>query len=147
MRSSAIGTTASCRCGSAAGTEHSLAAGAPGYVPRVPTERYTDEQVDAAVGAISDPEVFKETERQVARVAPRLQRILAEALGAGGWFGESHESEVLKAATTPDEPARLTAVRTLLAEETRIGMMVGVAVGWALAERLQAQETEPTKED
>ena len=113
----------------------------------MPTERYTDAQVDAAVGAISDPEVFKETERQVARVAPRLQRILAEALGAGGWFGESHESEVLKAATTPDEPARLTAVRTLLAEETRIGMMVGVAVGWALAERLQAQETEPTKED
>jgi hypothetical protein len=46
----------------------------------------------------------------------------------------------------PDEEARLTAVRTLLAEETRIGMMVGVAVGWALAERLREQ-TEPTKED
>ena len=38
---------------------------------------------------------------QVARAAPRLQRILAEALGAGGWFGESHDAEVLKAATTP----------------------------------------------
>jgi hypothetical protein len=106
---------------------------------------YTDEQIDAAIEAISDPEVYKETERQVARVAPRLQRILAEALGEGGWFGESHEAEVLKAATTPDEEARLSAVRTLLAEETRIGMMVGVAVGWALAEQLQ-QESE-TKED
>ncbi|MGE5857592.1 MAG: hypothetical protein ACM31K_03810 [Solirubrobacterales bacterium] len=103
---------------------------------------YSDEQIDEAVEAISDPEVFKETERQVARVAPRLQRILAEALGAGGWFGESHDAEVLKAATTPDEAARLTAVRTLLAEETRIGMMVGVAVGWALAERLSEQEEE-----
>ncbi len=103
---------------------------------------YSDEQIDAAVEAISDPEVFKETERQVARVAPRLQRILAEALGAGGWFGESHDAEVLKAATTPDEAARLTAVRSLLAEETRIGMMVGVAVGWALAERLSEQEEE-----
>jgi hypothetical protein len=112
----------------------------------VPAARYTDEQIDAAIEAISDPEVFRESERQVAEAAPKLQRILAEALGAGGWFGESHESEVLKAATMPDEQARLSAVRTLLAEETRIGMMVGVAVGWALAERLQDQETQP-KED
>jgi hypothetical protein len=107
---------------------------------------YSDERIDAAVDAISDPEAFRERERQVARVAPRLQKILAEALGAGGWFGESHESEVLKAATTPDEEARLTAIRTLLAEETRIGMMVGVAVGWALSEELQKQEP-PKQED
>ena len=100
---------------------------------------YTDEQIDAAIEAISDPDVYRETEAQVARAAPRLQRILAEALGAGGWFGESHESELLKAATVPDEEARLTAIRTLLAEETRIGMMVGVAVGWALADRLSEQ--------
>jgi hypothetical protein len=103
---------------------------------------YTDEQIDAAIEAISDPEVYRETEAQVVRAAPGLQKILAEALGAGGWFGESHDAEVLKAATLPDEQARLTAVRTLLAEETRIGMMVGVAVGWALAEQLQT-----TKED
>jgi hypothetical protein len=111
----------------------------------VARDPYTDEQIDAAIEAISDPEAFKETERQVARMAPRLQRILAEALGAGGWFDESHDAEVLKAATAPDEEARLTAVRTLLAEETRMGMMVGVAVGWALAEQLQDQS--PTKED
>ena len=42
---------------------------------------YTDEQIDAAIDAISDPEAFRDTERQVARAAPRLQRILAEALG------------------------------------------------------------------
>ena len=108
---------------------------------------YTDEQIDAAIDAISDPEVFRDTERQVARAAPRLQKILAEALGAGGWFGESHDAEVLKAATTPEEEARLGAVRTLLAEEARMGMMVGVAVGWALADQLEQQESEPTKED
>ena len=107
---------------------------------KVSVKRYSDEQVDQAIDAISDPEVFKESERQVARAAPRLQRILAEALGAGGWFGESHDAEALKAATTPDEEARLTAVRTLLAEEARMGMMVGVAVGWALAEQLSEQE-------
>jgi hypothetical protein len=31
-------------------------------------------------------------------------------------------------------------VRTLLAEEARMGMMVGVAVGWALAEELANRE-------
>ena len=108
---------------------------------------YGDEEIDAAIEAISDPAVFSEKERQVARAAPRLQRILGEALAAGGWFGEPHEAEVLKAATTPDEEARLAAIRTLLAEETRMGMMVGVAVGWALAERLARQGSGPTKED
>ena len=120
---------------------------AAGYLARVARGPYTDEQIDAAIDAISDPEVFRESERQVARAAPKLQRILAEALGEGGWFGESHDAEALKAATTPDEEARLRAVRTLLAEEARMGMMVGVAVGWALAEQLEQQESEPEKED
>jgi hypothetical protein len=103
---------------------------------------YSDEQIDAAIEALSDPEAFREAEREVARAAPKLQKILAEALGAGGWFGESHDAEVLKAATNPDDEARLVAVRTLLAEEARVGMMVGVAVGWALAERLSGQQEE-----
>ena len=104
--------------------------------------RYSDEQVEAAIDELSEPGAFREAEQQVARAAPRLQRILAEALGAGGWFGESHEAEVLKAATDPDDEARLVAIRTLLAEEARMGMMVGVAVGWALAERLSQQQEE-----
>jgi hypothetical protein len=36
----------------------------------------------------------------------------------------------------------MTAIRTLLAEEARMGMMVGVAVGWALAEELSSTEQE-----
>jgi hypothetical protein len=103
---------------------------------------YSDEQIDAAIEALSHPEAFREAEREVARAAPKLQKILAEALGAGGWFGESHDAEVLKAATNPDDEARLVAVRTLVAEEARVGMMVGVAVGWALAERLSGQQEE-----
>ncbi len=97
---------------------------------------YSDEQVEAAVEALSEAGAFAEAERAVARAAPRLQGILAEALAAGGWFGESHEAEVLKAATMPGDEERLVAVRTLLAEEARMGMMIGVAVGWALAEKL-----------
>ena len=78
----------------------------------------------------------------VAAAAPKLQRVLAEALEAGGWFGEAHEGELRKAATAPDDEERLTAVRTLLAEEARMGMMVGVAVGWALAEELSESDQE-----
>ena len=57
-------------------------------------------------------------------------------MAEGGWFGESHEAEALRAATVPDPDERITAVRSLLAEEARMGMMVGVAVGWALKEEL-----------
>ncbi|MGZ5337104.1 MAG: hypothetical protein ACXWDT_03575 [Solirubrobacterales bacterium] len=103
---------------------------------------YTEEQVQAALEAISDPERYRVAEQAVAEAAPSLQAILTQALEAGGWFGESHEAEVLKAATNPGEDERLTAVRTLLAEEARMGMMVGVAVGWALAEELERNEKE-----
>ena len=67
--------------------------------------------------------------------------MLAAALAEGGWFGESHEAETLKAATVPDPDERIAAVRALLAEEARMGMMVGVAVGWALNEELSEPPT------
>jgi len=96
----------------------------------------TDAHLGAAIEALSDPERFREAEQRVARAAPALQKVLAAALAQGGWFDEAHESLVLKAATTPDDDERLRAVRTLLAEETRLGMLVGVAVGWELAREL-----------
>jgi hypothetical protein len=102
----------------------------------------TDEQLDAAIERLADAERFSEAERIVARAAPQLQKVLAAALSEGGWFGESHEAEALKAATVPDPEERITAVRSLLAEEARMGMMVGVAVGWALHGELQETETE-----
>lgn len=101
-------------------------------------EDFTKDQLEAALDALSQPGRFAEAERLVARSAPQLQRLLAQALEAGGWFGESHDAAVLKAATTPGEEERLTAVRTLLAEEARMGMMVGVAIGWSLREQLIA---------
>ena len=96
----------------------------------------SDEQVEAAIRALSDPERFQGAERLVAEAAPQLQRILAHALDEGGWFGPAHQSEVRAAAAEPDEAARVTRIETLLAEETRMGMLVGVAVGWQLASEL-----------
>ena len=95
-----------------------------------------DERLSAAIERLTDAERFAEAELLVAKAAPQLQRVLGAALAEGGWFGESHEAEVLKAATVPDPEERVAAVRTLLAEEARMGMMVGVAVGWALKDEL-----------
>ena len=106
---------------------------------------YSKAQLEAAVERLSEPERFREAEQIVASVAPELQAVLVTALGSGGWFGESHQAETLKAATMPDQDQRLTAIRALLTEETHLGMMVGVAVGWALKNELD-QEVTPTSE-
>ncbi|HEY1277969.1 MAG TPA: hypothetical protein VGF25_23890 [Thermoleophilaceae bacterium] len=101
---------------------------------------FTDEQVEAAVRALSDPERFAGAERLLAEATPQLQRILAQALQEGGWFGEAHESQVRAAVGEADEAERAARVRTLLAEETRMGMLVGVAVGWELARELNSND-------
>ncbi len=100
----------------------------------------SDEQLEAAIERLIDAERFAEAERIVARAAPQLQKVLVAALAEGGWFGESHDAETLKVATTPDPEERIAAVRSLLAEEARMGMMVGVAVGWALHAEMNHDE-------
>ena len=95
-----------------------------------------ESEFESAIERLLDPERFSEAERIVARAAPQLQKVLAAAMAEGGWFGEPHEAETLRAATVPDPDERLAAVRALLAEEARMGMMVGVAVGWALKEEM-----------
>jgi hypothetical protein len=99
-------------------------------------ERFTDDQLNAALHALTDPERFREIERRVATAAPQLQQILATALAEGGWFDSTHEQQVTSVAAIEDPQERLKLFRTLLAEETRIGMLVGVAVGWELAREL-----------
>jgi hypothetical protein len=99
-------------------------------------------RLDAAIDALTERERFREAESVVAAAAPKLQRILADALEEGGWFGDAHEGELRKAAAAESEEERMTALRTLLAEEARMGMMVGVAVGWALAEELSDTTTD-----
>jgi hypothetical protein len=105
----------------------------------VPERSFTDAEVDAAIEALSDPERFRTAEAQVTRLAPQLQGILNRALQEGGWFDQTRESELRKTLAGDDPAERERQVATLLAEETRIGMLVGVAIGWALAEELHAK--------
>jgi hypothetical protein len=97
---------------------------------------FSDEQVEAAVKALSDPERFAGAERTLAVLAPHLQRVLAHALEEGGWFGDAHRAQVRSALGAADDAERAERIETLLAEETRMGMLVGVAVGWELAREL-----------
>jgi hypothetical protein len=97
---------------------------------------YTDAEIDAALASLTGAERLREAQQLVARAAPQLHRVLDEALAAGGWFGDAHEQSVRGAAALEDPAAREQAIGTLVAEETRLGMLVGVAVGFELARTL-----------
>lgn len=99
-------------------------------------ERYDAAELEAAIERLMEGSRLAEAEAEVAAAAPALQRILAAALAGGGWFEDGHGSQIERVAAIPEAAERATATATLLAEETRIGMMVGVAVGWALAAEL-----------
>lgn len=103
----------------------------------MPERRFTDEELDAALKALTEPERFREAEARVARIAPQLQHVLYQALDVDGYFTQLRESEVAGAVRQEDIDERTRAVRTLLAEETRLGMLIGVAVGWELARELE----------
>jgi hypothetical protein len=101
---------------------------------------YTDAEVEAAIEALSDPARLEEAQRTVGANAPGIQRILNEALQAADWFGSAHQAAVLEAAGKPDVDDRTRAVRTLIAEETGVAMLIGVAVGYELAHELIERE-------
>ena len=103
-------------------------------------QRHSDAEIDSAIEALSDPQRLEQAQRLVSAKAPQLQRILDQALEAADWYGSAHQAEVLKAAGRPDPDERIAAVRTLVAEETRVSMLIGVAVGYELAQILTRGE-------
>jgi hypothetical protein len=110
----------------------------------VPAERaYTDEELDAAIERLTEPDRLREGQDLVMRATPALQRVLAAALSDGGWFDSAHSQAVRAAVDEGDLEARLRAVRTLMAEETRLGMLVGVAVGFELSRELEGRSAPP----
>jgi hypothetical protein len=92
---------------------------------------HSDEEIDRAIEALNEPGRLEEAQQLVAAKVPQLQQILDNALE--GWLDET---ELLKAAGRPDAAERLTAVRELVTEESRASMLVGVAVGYELAQKL-----------
>ena len=113
----------------------------------MPDPPYTDAEIEAAIHAITDPRRLRAAQDLVVRAAPSLQRVLAQALDEGGWFDLAHEQAIREATGGQDPVQRSRAVRTLLAEETRIGMLVGVAVGFELARELGQMPDGPTKQE
>ena len=117
-----------------------------------PARTYTAAEVDAAIAALESPERFTHATDVVTHAAPGLQRVLEAALADGGWFGSAHEAELLRVAAVEGGAERLEAIRTLVGEQTRVGMLVGVAVGFELARELEQQtddtpsETDPPED-
>jgi hypothetical protein len=104
-------------------------------------ESFSQEDLEAVVAELGDAGGLDAVEQRLESVAPQLQKLLDGALSAGGWFDDAHESMVLKTATQPDADQRIAEVRNFVLEQTRLGMLVGVAVGWELAERLDARRS------
>jgi hypothetical protein len=117
-----------------------------------PARTYTAAEVDTAIAALESPERFAHATDVVTHAAPGLQRVLEAALAEGGWFGSAHEAALLRITAIEDAGERLEAIRTLVDEQTRVGMLVGVAVGFELARELEQQadaapsETDPQED-
>jgi hypothetical protein len=106
---------------------------------------YTAEEVDAAVERLQAPGRLDHASDVVTHAAPSLARVLDSSLHAGGWYDSGHEQQLAEAALVPEEE-RIDALRELVADNTRLGMLVGVAVGFELARELAAADAEPTTE-
>ena len=103
---------------------------------------HTEAEIDAAVQVLSEPERLEDAQRVVASAAPALQAILENALEAAEWFGSAHRAQVMEATGQEDPMERLGAVQRLIAEETRVSMLIGVAVGYELAHVLNFRQGE-----
>jgi len=112
-----------------------------------PAETYTAEEVDAAVAALADPDRYGHAQEVVTHAAPGLQRVLGAALAEGGWFDSAHDTQLAAAAEAEDPAERIEVMRALLAEETRLGMLVGVSVGFELARELAARRQDDDNEE
>lgn len=106
-------------------------------------EFVTQAELEAALQALREPGRFDSAERLVAQAAPGLQRILLEALASGGWGADDDAREIDKALGAADQGAARTALTALLGEQTRVAMLVGVAVGIELSRELALHAEEP----
>jgi hypothetical protein len=113
----------------------------------VPERRkYSDEELEAAMQALSEPDRLEDAQRVVSRSAPALQRIFDQALHSAEWYGSARRAEVVRAAGVADPDERMEAVGRLIDEESRVSMMIGVTVGFELAHQLMEREPAPGRD-
>ena len=99
----------------------------------MPQREHSEADIEAAVQLLSEPERLEEAQRLVAAAAPALQGILAQALESADWFDSAHRAQVMEATGLEEPIDRADAVQALIAEETRVAMLIGVAVGYELS--------------
>jgi len=89
------------------------------------------------LGTVSDGDIRRAYMHEVLAIAPVSQIMqLNPHVTMERDRKKRHEQAVREAAGIEGSTDRLDAVRVLLAEETRLGMLVGVAVGFELAREL-----------
>jgi hypothetical protein len=99
-------------------------------------EYVTQAELEAALEALQEPGRFDGAERLVTQAAPGLRRLLIDALASGGW-GADDDARALDAALGAGDAAAVRdRLGALLGEQTRVAMLVGVAVGIELAREL-----------
>jgi hypothetical protein len=100
----------------------------------VPQRReHSEADIQAAVQLLSEPDRLDEAQRVVASAAPALQQILEQARVSAEWFDSAHRAQIQEATAPEDPMERAMAVQRLIAEETRVAMLIGVAVGYELS--------------
>ncbi len=105
-------------------------------------QKISQEALQAVIAELGEASGFDAIEGRLEQIAPQLQQLLDGALKAGGWFDDAHESVVLRTATVPDQEQRIAELRNFVLEQTRLGMLVGVAVGWEISERLESRRSD-----
>lgn len=98
--------------------------------------RFSADEVDSAIAALSeDPDRFEHAQQIVTHAAPSLHLLLGQAMSQGGWH-EASEQQAGQIAGLEGDEDRALAIRSLAAEEARLGMLVGVAIGFELSREL-----------
>ena len=104
----------------------------------MPERAYTDAEIDAAIEALSDPARLEEAQRssQATRAAAAARSSTRRCTPPTGSAPRTRP-RCSEAAGQADPDERVAAVRDLVAEETRVSMLVGVAVGYELGSELK----------
>ena len=107
------------------------------------SDSVTPAELEAALEALREPGRFDAAERLVGLAAPGLHRILIEAMASGGWNSDDDAREIEKVLAADSPDVARAGILGLLGEQSRVAMLVGVAVGIELAAELELHTGSP----